>query len=63
MFSHQGPVEKVVGFRRRSDRDTRLMWIEHSVKPAVRWLLDNGDRAEVLAALGLTPDETGHVDI
>lgn len=43
----------VAGFRRRSDRDSRLLWVERSVRPAIAWLLSTGERAEVLEALGL----------
>lgn len=47
------PEQRLPGFRRRSDRDTRLRWLERSVRPAVDWLLENGDRTEVLQRLGL----------
>jgi DNA relaxase NicK len=45
--------ERLHGFRRRSDRESRLEWLEKSVAPAVRWLLESGDRAEVIRRLGL----------
>lgn len=43
----------VGGFRRRSDRESRLDWLSRSVAPSVRWLLDSTPRAEVLKRLGL----------
>lgn len=42
--------------RRRSDRDSRLHWFRTSVRPALEWLLQNGDRTEVMQALGLETD-------
>lgn len=47
------PERPLPGFRRRSDRDTRLAWLERSVRPAVSWLLETGCRTEVLERLGL----------
>lgn len=46
-------VALVPGFRRRSDRDSRLGWLDRTVKPVVQWLIDTGNEVEVLAALGL----------
>lgn len=56
------PERPLPGFRRRSDRDTRLAWLEKSVKPAVGWLLENGDRTEVLERLGLIDPADGRAD-
>lgn len=53
VWSLETPEVKLPGFRRRSDRDTRLAWLEKSVKPAVAWLLENGERTDVLERLGL----------
>lgn len=41
------------GFRRRSDYGTRLAWLQRSVNPAILAMLEVGDRAEILDALGL----------
>lgn len=43
------------GFRRRSDYGTRLAWVRRSVNPALKQMLEEGDRAEILDALGLGP--------
>jgi DNA relaxase NicK len=53
LFERTSVNALVPGFRRRSDRDSRLEWLATSVKPAVTWLLGNTDRAEVLTRLGL----------
>jgi DNA relaxase NicK len=55
-FRGDGGRVLVPGFRRRSDRTTRLAWLTKAVKPAVLWLLDDGDKADVLEALGLSDD-------
>jgi len=52
-YGMEGDVAKLSALRRRSDRTTRLQWLGKSVAPAVRWLLETGDRTEVLEALGL----------
>lgn len=52
-FDLSTPEQALPGFRRRSDRDTRLAWLGRSVRPAVGWLLENGDRTAVLEQLGL----------
>ena len=52
-WSLDTPEDPLPGFRRRSDRDTRLAWLEKSVKPAVAWLLETGPRTDVLERLGL----------
>lgn len=54
IFPQGGGQALVKGFRRRSDRDSRLRWLGQSVAPTVRWLLASGDRAEVLRQLGLS---------
>ena len=43
------------GSSRRSDRQTRLHWLSHSVAPAVRELLGQPNPQEVIDALGLGP--------
>ena len=47
------------GFRRRSDYGTRLAWVRKSVNPAIKQMLEEGDRAEILDALGLGPFPEG----
>jgi len=37
-FPYDGSVKLEPGFRRRSDRDSRLLWLAESVRPAVQWL-------------------------
>ena len=41
------------GFRRRSDRDSRLAWLQKSVAPTITWLLESTPRDELLHKLGL----------
>jgi hypothetical protein len=53
IWNLETPEVPLPGFRRRSDRETRLAWLERSVKPALRWLFEQGDRTEVLERLGL----------
>lgn len=50
------------GFRRRSDRDTRLRWLRSTVAPTVRWLSESGYRADLLDALGLTGESGATAD-
>jgi DNA relaxase NicK len=57
VFPHSGGATLVKGFRRRSDRQSRLDWLERSVKPAVNWLSQTGDIADIYAALGLHPGD------
>lgn len=52
----QTPVH-VGGFRRRSDRESRLDWLSRSVAPTIRWLIDSTPRDEVLKRLGLAEEE------
>ena len=52
-FDPSATVAIVPGFRRRSDRDSRLDWVSTSVRPAVTWLLGNTDRDELMRRLGL----------
>lgn len=61
-FPLTGDVAKLSELRRRSDRATRLAWLQHSVSPAIKWLLTTGDRTEVLEALGLTDPNNGSMD-
>ena len=44
----------VGGFRRRSDRDSRLRWMRRQVAPAIKRELERGNPGEVLKALGLS---------
>lgn len=53
LFARSGGTRLAAGFRRRSDYDTRLRWLRRSVEPAVRWMVANGGRDEVLHALDL----------
>jgi len=43
------------GLKRRSDQETKLVWLEHAVRPTVDWLREFGSQARVLRALGYTP--------
>ena len=52
-FDPSSTVALAPGFRRRSDRDSRLEWLSTSVAPAVTWLLGNTDREEILRILHL----------
>lgn len=64
-FPKAGSVALVPGFRRRSDRASKLNWLARSVAPAVTWLAETGDAAEIYEALGLsihTADGRGTVD-
>jgi len=47
------PPQYVRGFRRRSDRDTRLRWFAKQVAPALDRELKRGNQPEVWRALGL----------
>lgn len=49
----------VGGFRRRSDRESRLDWLSRSVAPTVRWLIDSTPKGELLTRLGLAEEEGG----
>jgi DNA relaxase NicK len=53
IFPYDGKRVLSPGFRRRSDRDTRMAWLRRSVRPAVEYLLQTGTRDEVIQALGL----------
>lgn len=44
------------GFRRRSDRDSRLDWLGKTVKPTVAWLKGSCTKDELRAILGLDDD-------
>jgi len=52
-FVATGTPIHLSGLRRRSDRMTRLNWLATSVRPAVQWLLETGEAADVLEALGM----------
>jgi len=40
------------GFRRRTDTQTRLRWLENQVQPTIEWLKYHGHEAQVFRALG-----------
>jgi DNA relaxase NicK len=61
-FPSDGARVLVSGFRRRADRHSKLTWLTKSVKPAVLWLLADGEPAEVMEALGLSPEREGESD-
>ena len=42
------PIEREVP----SDADRKLNWMRTQVKPALRWLIENGYRAEAMRELG-----------
>lgn len=52
-FAKAGDRALVPGFRRRSDRQSRLQWLRKSVAPAVARLVETGDYADVYESLGL----------
>lgn len=52
-FGPSGNRVLIPGFRRRSDYQTRLTWLRSSVNPAILTMLEVGDRAEIMDALGL----------
>jgi hypothetical protein len=53
VFTYDGGRVLVPGFSRRSDFDTTLGWFRDQVSGRLEWALTFGDRAEVLASLGL----------
>lgn len=53
-FPYDGDQKIEPGFRRRSDRETRLQWLSDSVRPAVEWLRDSTDRETLIGLLGLS---------
>lgn len=53
VFGYEGDRVLLPGFRRRTDRDSRLRWFAKQVAPAIREALSQGDAEEVLDALGL----------
>lgn len=57
LFGPEGPQALVSGFRRRSDRESKLRWLAHSVRPTLEWLSTNTDRATIMATLGLAETE------
>lgn len=52
-FDRSTGAKLIPGFRRRSDRDSKLAWLAKSVKPACDWLAETGDSRDVYEALGL----------
>jgi hypothetical protein len=52
-FDETGGQALVSGFRRRSDRQSKLAWLAKSVRPTIAWLNDTGDAVDALQALGL----------
>lgn len=61
-FPYDGSQQLEPGFRRRSDRETRLRWLADSVRPAVQWLLESTDRAELTRLLGLDDSSLSPTD-
>jgi DNA relaxase NicK len=53
VFRSDQDAELVPGFRRRSDYQSRLSWLKRSVNPAILSMLEVGDRADIIEALGL----------
>ncbi|MCX6500796.1 MAG: replication initiation factor domain-containing protein [Arthrobacter sp.] len=53
VFPSAGEQDLVPGFRRRSDRESKLRWLAKSVRPTLEWLSSNTDRATIMATLGL----------
>jgi len=54
-FGQHGGRVLLPGFRRRSDRDTKLRHLAKNVRPTIDWLRDEGSLEAALDALGLTP--------
>jgi hypothetical protein len=54
LFPYDGDQKLEPGFRRRSDRETRLRWLAESVRPAVDWLRESTDRDALIDLLGLS---------
>lgn len=52
-FPTTGKVEVAKGIHRASDRLSKLRWIDKQVRPAVQWLVAQGEVSEVWKALGL----------
>jgi len=52
-FDQTGGQSLVKGFRRRSDRDSKLAWLAKSVRPTIAWLADTGDAADIWQALNV----------
>lgn len=57
VFASIGGRQLVPGFKRRSDVDSKLAWLENQVRPSVAWLAATGHRKETLAALDVDPSE------
>jgi len=53
-FPYTGDQKLEPGFRRRSDRESRLRWLAESVRPAVEWLRESTDRDALAELLGLS---------
>lgn len=54
VFPSAGEQDLIPGFRRRSDRESKLRWLAKSVRPTLEWLSSNTDRATIMATLGLS---------
>lgn len=59
IWNPQMPPIHVSGFRRRTDRESRLDWLSRSVAPTVRWLIDSTPRDELMNRLGLSDTSGG----
>lgn len=53
VFYPKQNVALTPGLRRRSDRESRLNWLDKTVKPVVQWLIEAGAEVDMMAALGL----------
>lgn len=60
LYSPDQQAAHVGGFRRRSDRESRLDWLCRSVAPTIRWLIDTTPREELLERLGLADTQKGY---
>jgi len=57
VFDVQQPRRLEHGLKRRSDEDTKLEWLERSVRPTVSWLREFGQPNRVLRTLGYTDED------
>lgn len=55
-FARSGGRNLAGTFRRRSDRDTKLAWLQRTVKPTIEWLSQTGNIRDVYDRLGLSFD-------
>lgn len=60
-FDVDQPRRLLQGMKRRSDEDTKLDWLERSVRPTVAWLCEVGNQAKVVRALFYTGADADRV--